>query len=209
MDLRRVVPLALRATGNDHYIQHTDQIVADVAAGHPLHLAFARSGAFPATFIDALAVAEESGQTVESMGRLSSATKKRPKRPSRRWPWCFGTLVGLARDGHHRADDLPPGRLLLRHDQRRRSKVHGLTRRIAAAQFVPIEPGHRWPRSYLLNCGFRIAGSRCACVRINCLFVSPNCFSSGLTCSGEVVLTFSPGLWITRIAFSCHCLVNS
>ena len=71
MDLRRVVPLVLRATGNDHYIRHTDQIVADVAAGHPLHVAFARSGAFPATFIDALAVAEESGQTVESMDRLS------------------------------------------------------------------------------------------------------------------------------------------
>jgi type IV pilus assembly protein PilC len=71
MDLRRVVPLVLRATGNDHYIRHTEQIAADVAAGHPLHLAFAGSGAFPSTFIDALAVAEESGQTVESMDRLS------------------------------------------------------------------------------------------------------------------------------------------
>lgn len=71
MDLRRVVPLVLRATGSDHYIRHTGQIVADVVGGHPLHVAFARSGAFPATFIDALAVAEESGQTVESMDRLA------------------------------------------------------------------------------------------------------------------------------------------
>jgi hypothetical protein len=72
LDLRRVVPLALRATGNDYYTRHTDSIVADVAAGHPLHLAFHRSGAFPMTFIDALAVAEESGQVVASMDRLSS-----------------------------------------------------------------------------------------------------------------------------------------
>jgi type IV pilus assembly protein PilC len=71
MDLRRVVPIALRATGNDYYIRHTEKMVADVGAGHPLHLAFARSGAFPAGFIDALTVAEESGRMVDSMDRLS------------------------------------------------------------------------------------------------------------------------------------------
>jgi len=71
MDLRRVVPLALRATGNDYYIRHADAIVAHVAAGEPLHLAFAASGAFPPDFIDALQVAEESGRVVESMDRLS------------------------------------------------------------------------------------------------------------------------------------------
>jgi type II secretory pathway component PulF len=71
MDMRRVVPLVLRATGNDYYIRHTDQIVADAAAGHPLHVALGRSGAFPVDFLDALAVAEESGSTVESMERLS------------------------------------------------------------------------------------------------------------------------------------------
>ncbi|MEX2171427.1 MAG: type II secretion system F family protein [Pirellulales bacterium] len=71
MDLRRLVPLALRATGNDYYIRHTDQIVADVGTGQPLHDAFARSGAFPVQFLDPLAVAEESGQIVESMARLS------------------------------------------------------------------------------------------------------------------------------------------
>lgn len=71
MDLRRLVPLALRATGNDYYIRHTDQIVADVGSGMPLHDAFARSRAFPVQFLDPLAVAEESGQIVESMARLS------------------------------------------------------------------------------------------------------------------------------------------
>jgi type IV pilus assembly protein PilC len=71
MDMRRVVPLVLRSTGNDYYIRHTDRVVADVAAGNPLHIALGRSGAFPGEFLDALAVAEESGRMVESMEKLS------------------------------------------------------------------------------------------------------------------------------------------
>jgi type II secretory pathway component PulF len=71
MDLRRLVPLALRATGNDYYIRHMDPIVADVSSGSTLHDAFSRTGAFPVQFLDPLAVAEESGQIVESMARLS------------------------------------------------------------------------------------------------------------------------------------------
>src|SRR5262249_30651808 len=71
MDLRRVVPLVLRATGSDYYIRHTGQITSAVAAGEPMHIAFARSGAFPSDFVDALQVAEDSGQIVESMDRLS------------------------------------------------------------------------------------------------------------------------------------------
>jgi type II secretory pathway component PulF len=42
-----------------------------VAGGRPLHIALGNTRAFPATFLDALAVAEESGQIVESMDRLS------------------------------------------------------------------------------------------------------------------------------------------
>lgn len=71
LDLRRVVPQALRATGNDYYIRHSDEVVAAVAAGEPLHVALSRTGAFPSDFIDSLAVAEESGRIVESMDRLS------------------------------------------------------------------------------------------------------------------------------------------
>lgn len=71
MDLRQLVPLVLRATGNEYYIQHTEQATQLVATGHPLHQAFAATGAFPADFIDALEVAEESGAVVESMERLS------------------------------------------------------------------------------------------------------------------------------------------
>ena len=71
MDLRRVLPLVLRATGSDYYIRHTQQVVADVSAGLPLHESLSLTGAFPQQFIDSLQVAEESGETVESMGRLS------------------------------------------------------------------------------------------------------------------------------------------
>jgi type IV pilus assembly protein PilC len=71
MDLRRVVPLALRATGSDYYSQHSDEAVRSVAAGYPLYVALGRTGAFPKDFIDVLEVAEESGQVVETMGRLS------------------------------------------------------------------------------------------------------------------------------------------
>jgi type IV pilus assembly protein PilC len=95
MDLRRVVPLVLRAAGSDHYIRHTDQIVADVAAGQPLHVAFARSGAFPSTFVDALAVAEESGQIVESMDRLSKRYEEEAETAVKALAVAFGTVVAL------------------------------------------------------------------------------------------------------------------
>jgi type II secretory pathway component PulF len=93
MDLRRVVPLVLRATGNDHYIRHTNQIVADIAAGSSLHVAFARSGAFPAEFIDALAVAEESGQMVESMDRLSKRYEEEAESAIKTLAAIFGFAV--------------------------------------------------------------------------------------------------------------------
>jgi type IV pilus assembly protein PilC len=95
MGLRRVVPLALRATGNDYYIRHTNQVAALVAAGKPLHVAFARTGAFPADFLDALAVAEESGQTVESMDRLSKRYEEEAESAAKTLAVIFGFLVAM------------------------------------------------------------------------------------------------------------------
>lgn len=71
MDLRRLIPLVLRSTGSDYYISRTKEIMASVAVGSPLHEAFSAVGIFPIQFLDALYVAEESGQLVESMARLS------------------------------------------------------------------------------------------------------------------------------------------
>lgn len=94
MDLRRVVPLVLRATGNDHFVQYSDQIVADVAAGRPLHVAFRRTGAFPTDFVDTLAVAEESGQVVESMDRLSKRYEEEAESAVKTLAVIFGLFVG-------------------------------------------------------------------------------------------------------------------
>jgi type IV pilus assembly protein PilC len=93
MDLRRVVPLVLRATGNDFYIRHTQRVVNDVAAGQPLHVALGRTGAFPADFVDALAVAEESGRIVESMDRLSKRYQEEAEGAVKAIAVIFGILV--------------------------------------------------------------------------------------------------------------------
>jgi type IV pilus assembly protein PilC len=93
IDLRRVVPLVLRATGSDYYTRHTDQIVTDVGAGHPLHIALGRSGAFPASFLDALAVAEESGQVVESMDRMSKRYEEEAEIAVKAIAVIFGIMV--------------------------------------------------------------------------------------------------------------------
>lgn len=95
MDLRHVVPLVLRATGNDFYIQHTDKMVKDVADGMPLHLAFANSLAFPPTFLDALAVAEESGQISESMARLTRQYEGEAETAMKWLSVAAGTVVWL------------------------------------------------------------------------------------------------------------------
>jgi type IV pilus assembly protein PilC len=94
MDLRRLVPLALRTTGNDYYVQHTNQIVADVGRGDPMHLAFSRTHAFPVEFIDALTVAEESGRIVESMERLSNRYEEEAESAIKTLSVAFGWLVG-------------------------------------------------------------------------------------------------------------------
>jgi type IV pilus assembly protein PilC len=96
MDLRQVVPIVLRATGNDYYIRHTPQVVADVAAGNPLHIALGNTRAFPSTFLDALAVAEESGQIVESMDRLSKRYEEEAETAVKAIAVILGFLVAAA-----------------------------------------------------------------------------------------------------------------
>jgi type IV pilus assembly protein PilC len=96
MDFRRLVPLVLRATGNDYYIGHTEQITRDVAAGQPLHVAFAATRAFPTDFLDALAVAEESGELVESLDRLSKRYEEEAEAAVKTLATIFGFLIGLA-----------------------------------------------------------------------------------------------------------------
>jgi len=95
MDLRRVIPLVLRATGNHYYMSQGDRIVRGILAGQPMHVAFASTGAFPPSFIDVLAVAEESGRLVESMGRLSNRYEEEAEAAIKTLATVFGFFVAL------------------------------------------------------------------------------------------------------------------
>lgn len=71
MDLRRLAPLVLSISGNRYYAKHGPQVAEAIGKGLPLSQAFGKTEVFPRDFLDALLVAEESGQIVESMERLS------------------------------------------------------------------------------------------------------------------------------------------
>ena len=71
MELRRALRLSLRSTQNARYIDHISQIEAEISAGHSIHEAFENTNDYPADFLNTLAVGEDSGRVVESMGVLA------------------------------------------------------------------------------------------------------------------------------------------
>ena len=71
MDVRRALKLSLRSTHNARYTDQIPTIDAEIMAGNSIHEAFVSAGAYPTDFLDTLAVGEQSGQIVESMGRLA------------------------------------------------------------------------------------------------------------------------------------------
>ena len=71
MDVRRALKLSLRSTRNARYIDQIPAIDAEISAGNSIHEAFCHAGGYPADFLDALAVGEQSGKIVESMSVLS------------------------------------------------------------------------------------------------------------------------------------------
>lgn len=95
IDLRRIVPLALGATGSSYYTRWRGHITGLVAAGTPLSEAFATAGVFPDHFIEALYVAEESGQIVESMARLSRQYEEEADDAMQTLTTIFGFLLTL------------------------------------------------------------------------------------------------------------------
>lgn len=79
MDVRRALHLSLRSTQNARYIDQIPVIDAEIAAGNSLHDAFVNAGGYPVEFLDTLAVGEQSGKVVESMGRLARQYQDRAK----------------------------------------------------------------------------------------------------------------------------------
>jgi type II secretory pathway component PulF len=65
MPTARALRLALRATGNQAFIERSEGIEAAVRAGNDLTLSLGQSGRFPEDFRNILAVAEESGRLTE------------------------------------------------------------------------------------------------------------------------------------------------
>jgi len=77
MDLRKALPLALGATGNDYYIQFSPEVAQRIEEGQSITQALAATGVFPADFLDSLAVGEESGSLVETMQRQAAEYEER------------------------------------------------------------------------------------------------------------------------------------
>ena len=71
MDVCRAMQLSLESTQNARYTDQIPAINGEIMAGHSIHEAFRRAGGYPIEFLDSLAVGEESGRVVESMGVLA------------------------------------------------------------------------------------------------------------------------------------------
>jgi type IV pilus assembly protein PilC len=77
MSLRRALELSLRSTHNACFVDQIGVIDHAILGGSTLHEAFRDTGAYPPEFLDALAVAEESGKLVETMAILSRQYRER------------------------------------------------------------------------------------------------------------------------------------
>jgi type IV pilus assembly protein PilC len=79
MEIRHAMRLSLRSTGNAHYTDQITFIRDEITRGNSLHEALVRAGGYPVEFLDALAVGEQTGKLVESMGLLSRQYTERSR----------------------------------------------------------------------------------------------------------------------------------
>jgi type IV pilus assembly protein PilC len=91
LDLRRVAPLVLDASGNRRYAKHSAAVARLVGAGQPLSECFAATGEFPAEFLNTLEVGEQTGKLVETTARLS----KRYEEEAQHAIGVLSTLAGF------------------------------------------------------------------------------------------------------------------
>ncbi|MBL9163662.1 MAG: type II secretion system F family protein [Planctomycetaceae bacterium] len=77
MDLRKALPLALDATGNDYYRRLGPEVANGIQRGMTLTAALADTGAFPRDLLDAIAVGEQTGMLSETMQRQSTEYQRR------------------------------------------------------------------------------------------------------------------------------------
>ena len=79
MDVRRSLKLSLRSTQNARYTDQIPTIDAEIVGGNSIHEAFVVARGYPADFLDTLAVGEQSGKIVESMGILAKQYQDRAR----------------------------------------------------------------------------------------------------------------------------------
>ena len=79
MDVRRSLAVSLRSTQNARYIDQIPTIDAEIVGGNSIHESFRVVGGYPADFLDTLAVGEQSGKIVESMGILAKQYQDRAR----------------------------------------------------------------------------------------------------------------------------------
>jgi len=70
MEIRRALKLSLASTNNAKYTDKIETIDKEIEQGNSIFEAFFQAGCFPADFLDALAVGEQSGKLEESMAGL-------------------------------------------------------------------------------------------------------------------------------------------
>lgn len=79
MDLRRGLPLALDATGNDYFAQHGEHVARQIERGVDIHQALASTGVFPDELLVSIAVGEETGMLAETMRREAKEYEARAR----------------------------------------------------------------------------------------------------------------------------------
>jgi type IV pilus assembly protein PilC len=93
MDLRKALPLALDASGNDYYRQLGPRVAQNIQRGMSLHMSLAETGAFPRELLDAIAVGEQSGMLQETLERQAEEYRRRAGTAISILAQFFGYLV--------------------------------------------------------------------------------------------------------------------
>ncbi len=95
MEIRQALRLSLRSTHNVLYTCHTNRIIRDISAGREIYESLRATRAFPPDFLDAVQVGEDSGQLVESMGRLADAYQDQARVAMNTLNVVLGMLIWL------------------------------------------------------------------------------------------------------------------
>ena len=95
MDLRKALPLALDAAGNERYSQYGPQVARRVEQGATIYTALEETGAFPRDLLDAIEVGEQSGMLAETMQRQSVDYQERAGLAIKVLAQALGYLVWL------------------------------------------------------------------------------------------------------------------